>query len=204
MNWPYSSQSVPKHKTFISFHHADEKYKIKLGKQWAAQFESFVSRSVNDGDIDSSLPTDRIRQIIRDDFIAGASVTLVLVGEGTWRRRHVDWEIGSSIRDTKNNPRTGLLGILLPSYRVQSFHGMAPAQKLRAENGGMYNPFTIPPRLYDNVSCGFAKIYSWPSDPDLLKQWIHEAFQKRNTVKPDNSYPSFSRNRSDSQTNWSY
>lgn len=75
---------TPKHKAFISFHHKkDVDYKGHLETEWGDQFDGFVPNSVKDGDIDPSLPADRIRQIIRDDFIADATVTVVLVGEGT-------------------------------------------------------------------------------------------------------------------------
>nr|VFK33877.1 MAG: MTH538 TIR-like domain (DUF1863) [Candidatus Kentron sp. MB] len=189
---------------FISFHHADQYYKEYLETEWADQFDGFVSRSVGDGDIDPNLSTDYIRQVIRDKFIADATVTVVLVGTGTWRRKHVDWEIGSSIRDTKKNSRTGLLGILLPPYSDGPLYG---GDIKRTEDGNvLYKPYAfLPPRLHDNVECGYAKVYSWPSSPEQLKVWIHEAFQRRSgLISPDNSYPGFANNRSQSQTHWSY
>ena len=60
--------------------------------------------------------TETIRQQIRDNFIRDATVTVVLIGPCTWQRKHVDWEIGSSLRKTKRNSRCGLLGILLPNH----------------------------------------------------------------------------------------
>jgi antiphage defense system Thoeris ThsB-like protein len=194
------SSSTPKHKTFISFHHKDENYKKYLEEQWGEQFEGFVSKSVRDGDINPNLPTETIRQKIRDEFIADATVTVVLVGQGTWRRKHVDWEIASSLRDTKNNSRTGMLGILLPSYSVRQ--SLLGPQLMRTENGDLYNPYTIPPRLYDNIECGFAKIYSWPSYSYHLRTWIHDAFIQRNKTLPVNSRELFSNNRSDSKSAW--
>lgn len=198
-----SNTAAPKHKTFISFHNADNWYKDHLETQWGEQFDGFVSKSVGDGDIDPNLPTDHIRQLIRDDFISDATVTIVLVGQGTWRRKHVDWEIASSIRDTKNNSRTGLLGLLLPIYSAQLPYGMMASVLKKTENGNIYNPFTIPPRLNDNIECGFAKIYSWPNSPNDLRQWIHDAFQRRKTCLPSNSRRSFSNNRAETQTHWS-
>ena len=60
-----------------------------------------VDKSVNTGDIvDSNLHLDEIRRRIRDNFIADATVTVVLISACTRRRMHVDWEIGSSLRDT--------------------------------------------------------------------------------------------------------
>ena len=111
---------------------------------------NFVDESVEDGDIDDrNLATDTIRQKIRDEFIADATVTVVLIGPCTWQRKHVDWEIGSSLRDTRNNPRCGLLGILLPDH---------PDFGKRS-----YGEHLIPPRLADNCNGDdpFARIYDW-------------------------------------------
>ena len=43
-------------------------------------------------------------------------MTIVLIGPCTWQRKHVDWEIGASLRKTRKNSRCGLLGILLPNH----------------------------------------------------------------------------------------
>ena len=59
-----------------------------------------------------------------------------------------------------------------------------------------YDKHTIPPRLSDNIQCGFAKIYNWNDNPYEVQKWIHEAFERRNKVNPDNSSPSFVNNRS--------
>ena len=198
----YNDIVAPKHKTFISFHHADNYYKNHLEILWGEQFNGFVSRSVDDGDINPSLPTDRIRQLIRDDFISDATVIIVLVGQGTWRRKHVDWEIASGIRDTKNNSRTGLLGLLLPTYSTQLQYGMNTSDLKYTENNIAYNPYTIPPRLNDNIESGFARIYSWPTFPNDLRQWVHDAFQRCKTHLPSNGRDSFSNNRTETQTHW--
>lgn len=171
-----------RHKVFISFHHDDQKYKDRFVKMMG---DNIIDRSVDVGDIvDGNLPLDEVRQRIRDNFIADATVTIVLVGRYTWKRKHVDWEIGASIRETEYNPRSGLLGILLPNY---------PRPQGELNN---YLVNTIPPRLHDNIECEFAKIYNWIDNPNLVQSWIHEAFNRRKTINPDNSYPSFVNNRS--------
>ena len=147
--------------------------------------DHIVDESVGDGDIDNSLSTDRMRQIIRDEFIRDASVTVVLIGPCTWQRKHVDWEIGSSLRDTNLNSRCGLLGILLPNH--PDFGKQT------------YNPYLIPPRLADNCKgCdSFACIYDWPSQQeatDRMRQRVHKAFQRRKGTPPNNSRPQFAHN----------
>ena len=168
-----------RHKIFISYYHKDDEY-------YRYQFEQsfghlFISKSVQPGAINSDVSADYIKRLIQMGYITDASVVVILVGPKTYCRKHVDWEIGSSIRHTEYNPRSGLLGIVLPTY---------PTFK---EN--TYNPHTIPPRLNDNIECKFAKIYAWNTNPLTIQDWIHEAFERRNIIPPDNSYPSFANNR---------
>ena len=106
---------IPKHKVFISFHEQDIEYKESFVRMMGRRI---VDRSVDTGSIDDTgLKTTTVRQKIRDEYIRDASVTIVLIGPCTWQRKHVDWEIGASLRKTKRNSRCGLLGILLPNHR---------------------------------------------------------------------------------------
>lgn len=174
-----------RHKVFVSYHHAnDQYYRNRFEQLFSGAYDIMVSKSVQIGDINTYLPTETIRQKIRDEYLRDSTVTVVLIGAETWQRKHVDWEIGSSIRNTQFNPRSGLIGILLPTY---------PRPYNKPNN---YTSNTIPPRLHDNIQCGFAKIYNWSEDPKVVHDWIHEAFDRRNKVNPDNSYDSFVNNRS--------
>ena len=174
-----------RHKVFVSYYHSeDQAYRELFEGLFSEIHNIMVSESVEIGDIDPDLSTERIRQIIRDDYLRDSTVTVVLVGAHTWQRKYVDWEIGSSIRDTQHNPRSGLLGILLPTY---------PRPPEKPEN---YYHHTIPPRLHDNIECEFAKIYNWSNDPDTVQSWIHDAFIRRKEIQPDNSRDSFAKNRS--------
>lgn len=174
-------RQAPRHKVFISFYHADQSY-----KDWflTNMGDDIVDKSVGDGDIDDNKPTDTIRERIRDDFIADATVTVVLVGPCTWQRKHVDWEIGSSLRKTKRNSRCGLLGLLLPN------HTNYYTDKC--------DPHLIPPRLADN--CGgndpYARIYKLITDRDTIRAWIHTAYERRFGTAPYNWRPQYKHNRS--------
>jgi len=173
---------VATHKVFVSFHHEDEWYKAQFTNMMGG---NIVDKSVGDGDVNPSNSTDYTRQIIRDEFIADATVTVVLIGKCTWQRKHVDWEIGSSLRNTQKNPRCGLLGILLPSHPDY--------------NRGKYNPRLIPPRLADNAGQGkgYANIYDWSANAYSVKRWIDVAYERRGLQPaPDNSRDQFGSNRS--------
>ena len=178
-----TTNQIPKHKVFISFHEKDIEYKDEFVRSMGKRI---VDRSVATGNIDDSgLKTATVRQKIRDEYIRDATVTIILIGPLTWQRKHVDWEIGSSIRKTKRNPRCGLLGIVLPNhpgYRKRELH-----------------PHLIPPRLADNWTevDSYSLIYHWPTPwtPAKIAQWIHRAFVRRDGTPPNNSRKPFARNR---------
>ena len=185
-----------RHKVFVSYHHEkDQKYREQFERLFSERHNIMVSKSVQMGDIDQGLKTETVRQKIRDEYLGDSTVTLVLIGAETWKRKHVDWEIGSSIRRTKKSPRSGLVGIFLPTYPKYKF---LEIEKYNASPTTMLSKIykTIPPRLYDNVKCGYAKLYKWSTSPSKVIKQVDEAFKNRKIINPDNSYPSFSNNRS--------
>jgi hypothetical protein len=173
-----------RHKVFVSYHHEND-------QEYRTQFERIcndviVSKSVEIGDIDPNANTEYVRQKIRDEYLSDSTVTVVLIGKETWQRKYVDWEIYSSLRDTQKNARSGLLGIILPTYpRSDPNH---------------YNPHTIPPRLADNLQnrvdgkTPFASIHNWSTNAELIQEWIHGAFLKKDQILPINNRPMFGRN----------
>lgn len=174
------------HKVFVSYHHTepDQTYRNQFETLFANYHEIMISKSVQIGEIAPNLQTETIRQKIRDEYLRDSTVTIVLIGKDTWQRKHIDWEIGSSIRQTQYNSRSGLIGIFLPSYPL---------------NGNSFDQYTIPPRLYDNwknENQRFAHLYKWSTNPAEVQGWIHKAFEDRNKIIPDNSYPIFANNRS--------
>ncbi len=190
-----TTNQVSRHKVFISYYHeGDQEYKDRLVQ---ALDSKAVDKSVSPGDIhDETLPLDEIRRRIRDDHIADATVTIVLIGPCTWQRKHVDWEISASLIHRPNNPRCGLLGLLLPTH---SDYQKRPESR---------NPRLIPPRLERNIAVDdpFAVIYDWPRNGVSKKVLpkIHKAFQRRNqTPWPDDGLHLFRNNRSgDCRRGW--
>ena len=103
------------HRVFISYHHDDDQwYKNELVK-FGEQNSMFIDKSVDTGDIPDDLSDQRIREVIRDRYLRDSTVTIVLVGTETKHRKHVDWEIHSSMYDGAVNKRSGILVINLPS-----------------------------------------------------------------------------------------
>ena len=179
---------IPKYKVFISYYHEDdEEYKRRLVQ---ALNSKAIDKSVSPGDIhDTNLPLAEIRRRIRDNHIADAVVTIVLIGPCTWQRKHVDWEISASIIDRRNNERCGLVGLLLPQH---------PDYWKKPEDR---NHHLIPQRLACNIDGNeaFAAIYKWPRQrvAKRVMPKVHRAFlRKDKTPWPDDGLDLFADNRS--------
>ena len=171
-----------RHKCFISYHHEnDQCFKEKFVSLFDDKLDLFIDKSVRDGEINDDSSADYIMQQIRDNYLSDSSVTIVLIGTETWKRKFVDWEISASIRKTQNSPRSGLIGIILPTH-----------PDFGKTN---YTANLIPPRLYDNAINGFAEIYNWSENPDKIRTWINEAFERKDSKLPINTRTVFRKNR---------
>lgn len=200
--------AVNKHKVFISYHHGqDQWYKeklVELGEGYAL----FDDRSVDTGDISEKLSDEQIRIKIRDGYLQDSTVTIVLVGTKTKYRKHVDWEIHSSMYDGKVNKRSGILVVNLPAMpgsdeplvlaaHVGEERTVYPeisdwiSIRSRQEWKRLYP--NMPNRLLDNLINDKAKISvtSWKriQDPVKLKRLIDMAYRDRNSCKYDLSQP---------------
>lgn len=104
------------HRVFISYHHhLDQRYKDALCR-WNGLHKIFIDESVYDGDIDDTNMSDEdIRKAIRDNNLRKSTVTLLLVGKQTQYRKHVDWELYSSMYDAPINHRSGIVVVMLPT-----------------------------------------------------------------------------------------
>ncbi len=103
------------HKVFISFHHAnDQAYKNELVR-WGTENKIFIDGSVDMGEIPEEWDAQHIREYIRDNHLKDTTVTILLVGTETKNRKHIDWELYSSMYDGKVNKKSGILVINLPS-----------------------------------------------------------------------------------------
>lgn len=174
-----------RHMVFISYHHDnDDCYRKRFEKIFG---DIFINKSVQDGEYNEELSADYIKRLIREQKVTSSSVIVVLIGTDTYKRKHVDWEISAGL--SNSGGRSGLIGILLPTYYKS------------VENCGLdtnkFNPKTIPLRLYDNYQTNYAKIYKWSTNKNYVKKWIDDAFKRKNNVslKVDNSRLQFKRNR---------
>ncbi len=101
------------HKVFISYHHKnDQDYKEHL-IQIGERNKIFIDQSVDTGGISDDLSDQAIREEIRDEYLRDSTVTILLVGLETKKRKHIDWEIYSSMFDGAVNKKSGVLVINL-------------------------------------------------------------------------------------------
>lgn len=120
-------KDMVRHKVFISYHHANDQWAkdrlIELNKQ----YDIFIDCSVDTGDIPDTWDDQHIRTEIRDNYLRDSTVTILLVGVETRNRKHIDWELYSSMFDGQVNKKSGIVVIMLPStgctYRHASHTG---------------------------------------------------------------------------------
>jgi hypothetical protein len=116
-------------RTFISYHHAnDQAYKDRL-VIWASLNGLMQDMSVSTGEINDAFDSETIRRIIRDQYLRNSEVTILLAGRETRFRKHVDWELKSTMIDGRLNHRSGILVINLPDSGSESWWTAFPQEK---------------------------------------------------------------------------
>lgn len=160
------SYDSTRHKCFVSYHQEDEDEVETFIEDFSDVFIAKVLGVSNDDDFIDSDDTDYVMRRIREDYLTDSTVTLVVMGECTWARKYVDWEIAATLRNSPKNRRSGLLGVILPSAASDP----RPPQRLKNN---------LPPT---NDSNGYARWIHYPSTEAVLKSYIEDAFQARSTV----------------------
>jgi hypothetical protein len=120
-----------KRKIFVSYHHGgDQAYH----DAFSSMFHD-VYNVVYDNSLERKVDSDNVDYVmrnIRENYIAGSSCTIVLIGKDTWGRKYVDWEIKATL-----DKEHGLIGVRLPTAPLNSD-----------------NTVQTPDRFYDNFASG--------------------------------------------------
>ncbi|MFA4995713.1 MAG: TIR domain-containing protein [Patescibacteria group bacterium] len=166
----------PKRKVFISFHHANDQQAYNILKRlFSDKYEVFEDHSLNNQLINSQI-AENIDRAIRERFIKGSSITIVLCGEETHKRKYVDWEINSTLLHEH-----ALLGIVLPTATKN-----------------VQNQHIVPDRLAVNANSGYAHWELWDNcagSADNINMAIEVALlNSKNKKLLDNSLPKMHRN----------
>lgn len=212
------SYEIPRHKVFISYYHADDQYyknkliemkEINFSKmEWQSIFEDC---SVHEDEIDDTGMTDeQIRCEIRDNYIQNATVLILLCGENTRKRKHIDWEIHAAMYDSEINPKMGILVINLPQSSQSMIACGEDEEKIMGENINWVPlkkdiseieekyPY-LPDRIKTNIAREGVSIsvVNWDvvsNNTRKLKELIDKAFDRRKTNQYDHSAPLRRRN----------
>lgn len=197
------------HKVFISYHHSnDQFYKnelISLGNQ----FGLFIDKSVDTDDIDENLDDQTIRTKIRDEYLRDSTVTVLLVGLEARNRKHIDWELYSSMFDGKKNTKSGILVVNLPSTACFEFiaaHGDEEKRRIYPEQrswttlsrADLVNRYPyMPERIIDNLIApkAYISVVPWNRlNPYSLRFLIDATFAMRSSCEYDLRRPMRRRN----------
>ena len=157
---------VVKPKVFVSYHHKDQAYIDAFVKNFTGNYEVFTDCSLDEAIESNDL--HYVNRTIREEYITGTSITIVVCGQDTWRRKCVDWEIYSTLYKDH-----ALLGVVLPHVQ--------PVQ----QNGQLIR--FIPDRLHANIMSGYAHWIEWPQNAQQLAIAINQAKQNSTNFKQQKS-----------------
>ena len=195
------------HRVFVSYHHKNDQEYKKILVDWAKKNKIFEDYSVGLGDIPEKWDDQKVRETIRDEYLRESTVTIVLVGTETKFRKHVDWEIYSSMHDGKKNKKSGIIVILLPSAKSTYYtcgfdneKSIYPEQKWisiteRVEYERRF-PY-MPDRIIDNLlkSGVNISVINWDKvTVENLTLMIENAYKNRANQDYDMSRPMRERN----------
>jgi hypothetical protein len=152
-----------RHRTFLSYH-PDDQEEVRAFVDYFDHNQDVLVYCAQNPAVDTAIvysdDRDYALRRIRELYLEGSEVTLVLIGMCTWASRVIDWEISASLQSMGKQVPNGLLGIVLPSA---------------------HNNVTIPLRLQSNLSSGYARIYPYTYRLGQLADAIYDAFRARTT-----------------------
>lgn len=197
------------HRVFVSYHHKNDQEYKKILVDWAKKNKIFEDYSVGLGEIPEDWDDQKVRETIRDEYLRESTVTIVLVGTETKFRKHVDWEIYSSMYDGKINKKSGIIVILLPTVKSSYYTcGYTNEKSLiypeqeswipihdRIEYERRY-PY-MPERIIDNLLKPnvYISVINWDKLTDVnLRMMIENAYKNRASQNYDMTRPMRERN----------
>lgn len=155
-----------RHKTFISYHHADQAEVDEFIRTFDHERDVFIARAVgSDETMETLIDSDNddyVMRRIREEYLSDSTVTLAFIGRNTWTRKFVDWELAASLHQgpVVGKPN-GVLAILSPSLTKA----------------------ILPDRFADNLATGYANYYPYPKTKTQLAKWIDDAFEARESAE---------------------
>ena len=192
------------HRVFISYHHKNENYFKDDLLRINRDNDIFIDCSVSTGDVDENLEPQAIRQTIRRNYLNESTVLLLLVGRETKYRKHVDWELYSSMYNGKNFGKSGVVVLHAPDCESDYF--TAPFDEIKRTMYPHISGWTsidnreeyqrryphLPERITDNLLKSKSKISvsNWSviaENPERLRLLIDCAHNARSECEYDMS-----------------
>ena len=183
---------IPKHKVFISFKTEDKEYKKYIQENLDVDM---IDKSLNER-IDSD-DEDYIMRKIRKDYLSDSTVTILLIGANSaenkgWKeQKYIKRELQASLYNGKNNTRSGILGIVLPSMYDNIYKGSYTCSKCNnSHNHVALNDTTVIKEFsynyyIPNNKCSHAQddkycvLVKWDDFISTPEKYIDDAFTKR-------------------------
>jgi hypothetical protein len=178
-------------KCFISFKTEDMAYKLAIQESPAVDI---VDKSL-DAPI-NSVDEDHIMRKIRSDYLSDSTVTIHLIGSksaenlGAYEQRFIKRELQASLYDGENSPRSGILGVVLPSMYQSIYirNGQCPGCGTALEILEMsdattirefYRNYFIPGKCHWTPEDRYCILVKWDNFRTNPNEYIEQAFAKR-------------------------
>lgn len=174
---------------FISFHQGDADEVDNWVSTYARYFNDVRTLGVSDADtgIHDSVDSEDFEYVmrrIREKYISGTSCTIVLIGQCTWARRYVDWEVAATLRNHRNDPRGGLIAVQLPSASMNGWKRLPDRIESNIQWDG------------SNRQSGYARFLVPPENGGTLQGRVEDAVARRDSLEPASGSTSNLRKRS--------
>ncbi len=171
-------------KAFICCFDDDKAYEEKL-QALLGEENVVLGSKFKDADTKDSLA---FMKSLREGDLKDTAVTIVLIGENTWKRKLIDLEVLASMQDDAAKKRNGIIGLILPS-------------RIDYQKGHFYR-YTIPQRLYDNYPNGYVKIYNWKEDAGFIKRIMAKSVERKDMLVPNLTRTPCTKNKAPSAKKW--
>ncbi len=160
---------------FVSFHHEKNQEHANIIRSKIREL-GYRDISVNNGtkiENEEQKTDEAIRQEIRDKFLRNVDVTIVIIGSDSINRKHIDWEIRSSIYKFDNSKMGSIVGInaviennktetwILDKKLVELHDGnFFPAGRTWPDKMIRNNYMWMPERLFNSIEQNYSKVDS--------------------------------------------
>ncbi len=189
-------------KCYISFKREDVKYKVAIQEGLK---DNIIDKSLDEA-IDST-DEDYIMSRIREDYLSDSTVTIHLIGEFSaenlgWQQRYIKRELQASLYDSTDNPKNGILGVVLPSVYNKVYEGSGACSRcgtsilyVDVENTTVkefsYNYHIPNNKCHWSEEDRYCVLVKWDDFVNNPDKYIEDAFAKRNQPisKKTNVYP---------------